>query len=355
MKALILNEVKNLIALCMIFCSPLFFFSCTDSDSTVTNSPGNPLKGVYVLYEGTSVTADFAYYDVESSNLTDNVYSLSNGGAQMGFNPGDMKINSNRYLFITCRGLNNTDGKIYKLDANNNHLINFNTHGVNPYGFTINNSDLIVSNLGANYVTRMDVNLNVIRDSIFTGPMPANVLYGFNRYIICKSSLAGEQSLAAINESTFDVTKYFFDFTPVSSIYNLYGYFISSFSRKTIFRLDQEDFHKIDSLIISTAYGYTGEIIKKTGSTFYVLGGNKELWEVSVTNNQLTASIKIPQTSGISISGAAYEESKNEIYIADNKDGLLNGELHVFNAANGDIKKTIPLGGKNPTKIVFKY
>jgi hypothetical protein len=331
------------------------FYSCSDSGSTVTNSPGNPLKGVYVLYEGTSGTADFAYFDVESSNVTNNVYASSNGGALMGVNPGDMQINSNRYLFITCRGQNNSDGRIYKIDVNNNHLINFITHGVNPYGFTINNSDLILSNLGANYVTRMDVNLNIIRDSIFTGPLPANVLYGFNRYIVCKSSLANEQSLAAINETTFDVTKYFFDFTPVSSTYNLYGYFVSSFNRKTIYRLDQEDFHKIDSIVIPTSYGYTGDIIKKTGSTFYVLGGNKELWEVKITNNQLTANIIIQQASGMSISGAAYEESRNEIYIADNNDGLINGELLVFNAANGEIKNTIPLGGKNPTKIAFKY
>jgi len=333
----------------------VYFYSCSDTGSTVSSTQGNPLKGVYVLYESSSLNTDYAYYDVESSNISNNVYSVSNGGALMGFNPGDMQINSNRYLFITSRGLNNNDGRIYKINAYNNHLINYITHGVNPFGFAINNSDLIVANLGSNYATRLDINLNIIHDSILTGPMPANILYGFNRYVVCKSSLSNEQSLAAINETTFDVTKYFFDFTPVSSSYNVYGYFISSSNRKTIYRLDETDFHKMDSIVLPTSYGFTGEIIKKSADEFYVIAGNKEIWELTIANNQLSASIKIPQSTGITITGAGYDVSRNEIYVSDNNDGLLNGELHVFNASNGQIKSTIPLGGKNPTKIAFKY
>lgn len=350
-----LNKPGNFIYICLFFSVSLFFYSCADTGPSVTNTEGNPLKGVYILYEGSSINTDFAYYDVESSNITNNVYYMSNGGVLMGFNPGDMQINSNRYLFITCRGLNNNDGRIYKVNVDNNRLINYVTHGVNPYGFTINNSDLIVSNLGSNYVTRLDVNLNVLRDSIITGPMPAHILYGFNKYVVCKSSLTSEQSLASVNEITFDVTKYFFDFTPVSSTYNVYGYFISSYNRKTIYWLEQTDFHKIDSIVLPSAYGFTGDIIKKSADAFYVIAGNKEIWEVTIANNQLSASIKIPQNNEIIIAGAGYDVSRNEIYVSDNNNGLQNGELHVFNASNGMLKSTIPLGGKNPTKIAFRY
>jgi len=347
--------VKNLINISLIFAVSAFFYSCADSGSTVTPGPGNPLKGFFVLYEGFTSKTDYAYYDVSSGNLMNDVYNANNSGNFMELNPGDMKINSNRYLYITCRGTNSLNGKVFKIDAENNHLVNFITYGTNPYGFTINNNDLIVSNLGSNYVTRLDINLNVIRDSIFTGPMPIHVLYGFNKFIVSKSSLAGEQSLASINEINFDVTKYYFDFPPVSSTYNVNGYFISSYTRKIIYRLDENDFHKVDSILLPTSFGYIGEIIKKTGTTFYVVAGNKELWEVSSSGSQLSASIKIPQVNGVTILGAAYEESRNEIYIADNNDGLVNGELHIFDASNSQIKNSIPLGGRNPKRLAFRY
>lgn len=348
--------MKNLIIIGILLFLPAFFYSCSDSGSTVTPGPGNPLKGVYVLYEGSSINTDYAYYDVSSGDVTNNVFAMSNSGLYMQYNPGDMKINSNRHLYITCRGTNDNNGKIYKINADDNHLISSVTQVNNPYGFVINNSDLILSNLSADYVTRYDTDLNLLLDSIPTGPMPAHILYAFNRYIVCKSSLTPGQSLAAINESSFNVDIYDFDFTPVSSTYNVYGYFISSYTRKTIYRLDEEDLHKIDSIVLPTSFGFIGDIFKKSGNTFYVIAGNKEVWEVSPGSaGELTAGIKISQANGLTISGGAYDISGNEIFVSDNNDGLLNGELHIYDASNGQLKSTIPLGGKNPTQIAFRY
>jgi len=65
--------------------------------------------------------------------------------------------------------------------------------------------------------------------------------------------------------------------------------------------------------------------------------------------------MKIAQNSDITISGAAYEDTRNEIFIADNNNGISNGEMHIFDAANGLHKSTIQLGGRNPVRFVFKY
>ena len=57
----------------------------------------------------------------------------------------------------------------------------------------------------------------------------------------------------------------------------------------------------------------------------------------------------------MTISDVVYEETKNEIYIADNNDGLFNGEMHIFDASSGALKNTIPLGGRNPVRFAFRY
>jgi len=334
----------------------VFFYSCGDEGPSVPNTPGNSLKGVYILYEGSSVNTDYAYYDPSNNNINNDVFKTSNSGQLMGFIPGDMHIKSNSDLFITCRGITTSNGGIYKINASTNKIISSRQLVNNPYGFTINNSGIFIANSGANYITKIDPGLNIIRDSILTGPFPSNVLFGFNKYVVCKSAITSEYSLASVNEVNYNVTKIYFDFPPVSSSYNYYGYFISSYTRKTVFRLNSDDFQKIDSIILPTQFGFIGDIIKKSATSFLVIGGNKEIWEVSITaNGVLSASVRIANANGMTISGAAYEETKNEIYIADNNDGLLNGEMHIYDASNGMLKSTYNLGGRNPVRFAFKY
>jgi hypothetical protein len=173
---------------------------------------------------------------------------------------------------------------------------------------------------------------------------------------VCKSAFTQENSLAYVNQINFNVTKYFLNYPPVSSTYNFYGYFVSSHSRKTIFRLDPDTFQQLDSLVIPTQAGSIGAVFKKGATSFYVIAGNKEIWQVDVSSTgELSAVLKIAESSGITVSAAAYDETRNEIYVADNNNGQTNGELHVFNSTDGLIKRSIQLGGRNPAAIAFRY
>lgn len=62
------------------------FYSCADEGPSVPNTPGNPLKGVFVLYEGSLINTDYAYYDAINNNITNDVFRLSNSGILLGFN-----------------------------------------------------------------------------------------------------------------------------------------------------------------------------------------------------------------------------------------------------------------------------
>jgi len=59
----------------LILCAS--FYSCADEGSTVNNI-SNTLKGVLILYEGSSVNTDYAYYDVSSGILTNDVFRTEN-------------------------------------------------------------------------------------------------------------------------------------------------------------------------------------------------------------------------------------------------------------------------------------
>jgi len=197
-----------------------------------------------------------------------------------------MHIHSNRELYITCRGTGSINGGIYKINAETNKLITSHLFGVNPYGFVINNGEIFVANIGSNYVTKLNTSLNLIRDSILTGPLPSNILFGFNKYIVCKSSITNEHSLASIDPINNNVTRIFFDFVPVSSAYNYMDTLYQAIQRKKIYRIEPNDFYKIDSLIIPTQFGYIGDIFKKSATSFLVIAGSKEIWQADISTTE---------------------------------------------------------------------
>jgi hypothetical protein len=100
-------------------------------------------------------------------------------------------------------------------------------------------------------------------------------------------------------------------------------------------------------------------------NTIYVVGVDvvnfvdvgKEIWKVDVLNFPPAVSLLIPYQPGVTnnIYGMAYEEITSEIYLADNNGGNQNGSVRVYDAGNGNFKRSYSIGGKNPVRFTFKY
>ena len=352
MKLLFLNRV--IISATAAFA--LIFYSCdTTNGPSVTNTPGNPLKGVYILYEHASGNTDYAYFDAANTTVTDNLFSGSNNGRLLDINAGDMKLNNNRDIYISTLGTQGGAGTVYKINAENNTVTDSVRFGKNPDGFVINNNSFVISNMGSSYVSVLDLNLNIITDSIETGPGPRHITYGFNRYIVTKSGISPENSAALINENGYAVSKLYFPSNPVGSLYNINGIFISTFTTRKIYRIDSESFNIIDSFTVPTSLNNISKLIFKSQQKFFVIAGGREIWEVSTTSGTVSFRNIFPVTDDIYFTDIAYELTGNEIYIADMNNLITNGEMHIIDAENGTVKSTYPLGGRRPVKFAFRY
>lgn len=333
----------------------LLLFGCNDSTGpTVTNSGGNALAGAYILYYSPSTSTDYAYYDAVKDSVTDFVFTSNNPGVKLNVNPGEMKLNSDRKLYVTTRGIPGHNGTIYKIDPLSNTIEDSLRYGTSPHGFAINNNRIVAGNSGSTNVTVLDLDFNIIKDTIEVGSNPANVLYGFNKYIVTRNTLNNEPSAAFVDEINYGVTKLFYPAVPVSAIYNVNGIFVLTNNNTNIYRIDPESILTIDSFTVPTIFSSLSKLVFKTQNSFYAVAGGKEIWLASANSGTIGFTNIYPATGDVSIGTIAYEPNANELYFTSesNPPGAI---LFVLDGNNGTVKRFKSLTGNNIQSIVFRY
>lgn len=333
----------------------LTLFGCNDSTGpTITNNGGNALAGAYILYYSPATSTDYAYYDAVKDSVTDFVFTSNNPGVKLNVNPGEMKLNSDRKLYITTLGIPGNNGTIYKIDPLSNSIEDSLRNGSAPYGFAINNNRIVVSNSGSTNVTVLDLDFNIIKDTIEVGSNPANVLYGYNKFIITRQTLNNEPSAAFIDEISYGVTKLFYPAVPVSAIYNVNGIFVSTNNNRNVYRVDPESILTIDSFAVPSIFPLLNKLVFKTQNSFYVVAGAKEIWLGSASSGTINFTNIFPATVDVSISAIAYEPNANELYFTSetNPPGAI---MYVIDGDNGTVKRFKSLSGNNTQSIVFRY
>lgn len=347
--------MNKFIILTIIFTIAIIFNACNESNGpTVPNNGGNPLTGAYILYYSSSTSTDYAFYDALKDSVADFVFTSNNPGVKLNVNPGEMKLNSDRKLYITTQGIPGNNGTIYKIDPFNNSIEDSLRFGNSPDGFAINNNRIVVGNSGSTNVTVLDLDFNIIKDTIEVGSNPANVLYGYNKYIVTRMTLNNEPSAAFIDEINYSVTKQFFPGVPVSAIYNVNGIFVSTNQNKNIYKIETESFTTVDSFSVSTIYSSLGKLVFKSQNSFYVVAGGKEIWLASANSGTWSFTNIFPASNDINIGSIAYESNANELYFTSstNPPGSI---LYVIEGNNGTVKRFKSLAGNNIQSIVFRY
>lgn len=332
----------------------IFFNACNDSTGpTVTNNGGNALAGAYILYSNLG-SADFAYYDAVKDSVTDFVFSSTNPGVKLNVNPGEMKLNSDRKLYITTRGIPGDNGTIYKIDPLTINVIDSLRFGSQPNGFVINNNRIVAANSGSTNVTVLDLDFKIIKDTIETGPVPEGVLYGFNKYMVYRKPLNSEISIAIIDEINYGVSKLNFPGVPLDAIYNVNGIFVSTTYNTTIYRIESESFTTADSSIVPSIFQPVNDMIFRTQSSFYAICGSREIWLAEVQTGTVNYTNIFPALSDLYIRAAEFEQNANELYIIGSTFSGVN-TMMVLDGTTGSLKRSKPIAGIGPTKIVFRY
>lgn len=333
----------------------LTLFGCNDSNGpTVNNNGGNSLSGAYILYYTPATSTDYAYYDAVKDSVTDFVFTSNNPGVKLNVNPGEMKLNSDRKLYVTTRGIPGNNGTIYKIDPLNNNIVDSLRFGTSPFGFAINNNLIVVGNSGWTNVTVLDLDFNIIKDTVEVGSNPANVLYGYNKYIVTRMTLNNEPSAAFVDEINYNVTKLFYPAVPVSAIYNVNGIFISTNNNRNIYRVDPGSLTTTDSFPLPTMFAGISELIFKTQNSFYAIADNREIWLVKAESGTLTFTRIMEAVSDLFIRTAAFESAANELYFTS--ESFTGGNtLYILNGESGIVKRIKSFAGNNTKSIIFRY
>ena len=224
----------------------------------------------------------------------------------------------------------------------------------NPYGFAINNNRIVVANSGSNTVSVLDLDFNIIRDTIVTGGDTRNILYGYNRYVVSRYSASSEHTLAMIDESSYSVSRVTFPGIPLSAIYNVNGIFTSLDNSKNIYRIDPETSTTIDSFAVPTMFSSISKLVFKTQNSFYVITNGNEVWLATVSSGTFTFTNIMLASNDVFIRAAAYEPNANELYLSS--ESFPGGNiLFVLNGDNGTVKRFRSFAGSNTQSIVFRY
>lgn len=341
--------------LSVMLCCTAIFVACGDSEGpTVPVNGGNTLTGAYILY-GTTSSTDYAYYDAVKDSVTDHVFSLSNPGRSLNINPGDIKLKSDRKLYITALGMPGGNGTIYKIDPAGNNIIDSLRFGSAPDGFVINNNRIVVGNSGSTNITVLDLDFNIIKDTVEVGSNPANVLYGFNKYIVTRSALNNEPSAAFIDEISYGVIKLFFPRVPVSAIYNINGIFLSTNLNKNLYRVDPETITTIDSFAVPSIFSSIEELVFRTQNSFYAVTGQREVWLGNISAGTISFTNIYPAQLNWNIRSAAYESNANELYLGVHDASTGFSFLVIIDGTSGMVKRTKTLLGLGPAGIAFRY
>lgn len=334
-------------------------------DEVITNNPVTSTKGIFVLYEGSfgvPSSYDYGFIDVAIDSVFSNVYQNSNNGNNLNSVPNGM-ILAGSELFIVSQGTYGQPGSMYRINSTSNQLIHSRPSiGNNPYNFVFANGNIYVTNTGSNFVTVVDMNFNTLVDSISVGFNPADILYAGGNVFVGKQSYAFEKSLAVINSNN-QVSKIFFEGAPVSIAHNSGKIYVSTYSYKKLFVLDAATAQVTDSIDVSIPEAGTGHLVSGDSRTLYVLGTDtvfqynlgKSIYKVDIVSKSIDPGFTINFTGFDDIYGIDYDPVESKIYVANSKNGSVNGEVRVYNTSGALLKTYSDIGGKFPRRFAFKY
>jgi hypothetical protein len=323
---------------------------------------------VFVLYEGLfnqPSTYDYGFINPLNDSVKANLFQNSNSGANLPPFPDGMMIINNTDLFITCQGNFGGQGRMYRLDASTNKVMDTVTFGSNPFNFTYFQNNFYVANIGGSNVTKLNYNLDIV-NTYSVGPNPKDAIPVLDRIYISKASYTNENSVGIIDIISNQVSKVYFPAHPVSVANNTGGIYISTYGWKKLYILDSlvaTDI--IDSISVNIPYMAIGDIIPGDGRTLYIVGISdtvfssyigKGLYKFDLLTRTFDPLFSTINMNGSDdIYGVAYEQTNKYLYIGNSKGFMGNGTVEVYNASTGALIKTYDIVGVAPKRFAFKY
>lgn len=337
----------------LLFLIPILITGCDRSNIITPEPPPSvSITGAYILSEGgfSPGTASLSFYDIPDNIFTENIFNPG----QFGLFPSGI-IRHNGFLYVTEQGNFGSPGKVYKLDSNGTVLVENPSVGMNPYGITISNGKVYVTNGPASNVSVLDENNLSLITTIPVGVYPQEITSQSNRVYVCNTSAFGgadDSTVSVINaqtdivEKTITVRK-----DPTSIVVNNDFRIVVGCGGGSgmIYLIDKDTLGIVDSAFISDGFGK--EIaVDKESSNIYFISGNGNIVRLNQQNKFTEIIIQAPVTSFYY--GYNFDWRNRKHYVLDARNFVTQGRMDIF-AIGGTFERTITTGIA-PRRVIFK-
>ena len=344
--------MKKLFYISIVILAVTIFGCERDSIVNPPPPPQTSITGAYILAEGgfSPGTAVLSFYDIPENNFTENIF---NPGS-LGLFPSGM-IRHNGFIYLTEQGNFGSPGKVYKLDSNGT-ILNVNPSvGINPYGITITNGKVYVTNGPASNVSVLDENTLNLITTIEVGEYPQEITSLGLRVYVCNTSVWGgnaDSTVSVINAVADSVAKVITLRKDPTSIVVNNDYRIvvgCGGGSGMIYFIDRDTLGVADSAFIPDGFGK--EIaVDKESSNIYFISGNGNIVRLNQQNKFIEVVIQAPVTS--LYYGYNFDWRNRKHYVLDARNFVTAGRMEIF-SIGGTLERTIATG-ISPRRVIFK-
>lgn len=332
---------------------PILITSCERGNIITPDPPPSvSITGAYILAEGgfSPGSAVLSFYNIPENIFTENIF---NPGS-LGLFPSGI-VQHNGFLYVTEQGNFGSPGKVYKLDSNGTVITVNPSVGINPYGITIANGKVYVTNGPASNVSVLDENTLSLITTVPVGEYPQEITSFGTRVYVCNTSEWGgnaDSTVSVINalndtvEKTITVRK-----DPTSIVVNNDYRIVVGCGGGSgmIYYIDKDTLGIADSAFIPDGFGK--EIaVDKESSNIYFISGNGNIVRLNQQNKFTEIVIQAPVTS--LYYGYNFDWRNRKHYVLDARNFVSPGRMEIF-SIGGTLERTLTTG-ISPRRVIFK-
>jgi len=335
----------------------LTIVGCTSNPTSSTEGPPQTIKGVYVLNEGGFMknNASLTYYVPDSNKVYQDVFRAVNG-RPLGDVANDMKIFQGRGYIVV-----NNSNKVEVIDIGTNRSVGTINIGAGRSPRQIAFADVnkaYVTNLYDSSVAVVDLLTFSVTRTIQVGQNPEGIAIVQGKAYVANSGFGSGNTVSVIDVALDVVMKTVRvgdnpSFIAVDSDDDVYVLCTGRFGDPgnpgsgtpgKVFIINPSDDNVKDSILIG---GHPFKLGMSTSGVAYVPNDTLVIKLDTRTNKNL----------GIFLSGSSYysvsvDDATGDVYLADAKDFVQNGEVRIY-TKDGVLKGKFD-AGIIPGTIVFK-
>lgn len=336
----------------------LLFFGC--KDELIVDPPPKAAKGVYVINEGSfsQNNASITFYNNETGEAVQNVYSAANNNAPLGDNANSMFIFGNKgYIAV------DNSNKIEIIDLNNFKslgIVDFGSGGSPREIFIKDSTAGYATSLYGNQVVKFNPSTKQVEKRIDVGSNPEGLAESNGKLFAANSGFGASQTITVIDMENDAVIKTInVGLNPrvilKNNSGNIFVICTGSYTDTTLFSgvyiIDAVSNSVIDSIAVPKN---PGEACWFDGSKLLVVNSD------GVVQVDLTAKSVSPFISGSAVNSSfgiiysiSYDAVSGNIYCGNPKDFQQNGEVVLFDKSGSEKKRFNT--GINPGTIAVRY